>query len=566
MKGNVLVCPKIQFHFTHYQVHFRKASSWSERSQGSISLSFREDRYNGSRKEENRITETLVSILMPNTKFRLSWEFFIFVAIWYNSVMTPIRLFILTGESTPAVLINADIALDTIFAIDTVLHFFRPYTDKDTGQTVTNLKEIRAKYIRSMAFYMNMAACIPILKSPLAPLLDEATNVAISTNFNILRMIRIFHFPAQFEELKVFLSRKDPVNESVFRMGVILFFTQLLMCMFGTVYFGGSATTVDDICPGPTRFAQDILRNEMWIAGDQVITNVMDPQICIDPTIGVECNDCPQSMFFLRSVYFLMQTLFTIGYGDTVVPSKLTIEVVMACVFMLFGVFVYGLIIANMTSVLSNIDVVSMRFRYEMDNVNKWLEFRSVPASLTERVEMFFTYLERSQYGILDETLFEGLPKQLCRDISEVNTALIELVPFFNPDYRSKDFLCKISVALVRRVYPPGSYVLYEGEKQRELIIVKQGRLDLYLRESSMVVSNLVEGDYIGDYQLLFGTVNQVGAISPDFTEVLALTFQAFEEIMDHPSQTEIDFRSLGGNLRMCEDKGAIDTLMQSKL
>jgi len=35
---------------------------------------------------------------------------------------------------------------------------------------------------------------------------------------------------------------------------------------------------------------------------------------------------------------------------------------------------------------------------------------------------------------------------------------------------------------------------------------------------------------------------------------------------MDHPSQKEIDFRSLGGNLRRCEDKGAIDTLEQSKL
>jgi hypothetical protein len=516
--------------------------------------------------KKKRISDKLVKILMPNTKFRLSWEFFIFIVIWYNSVITPIRMLIMTSERTPEVLISADIILDFIFVFDTALHFFRPYTDKDTGQTITNLRQIKSKYLRSTAFYTNAAACIPILKTPMAPFLDAKTNATIITNFNILRMIRIFHFPAQFEELKAFLSRKDPVNESVFRMGVILFFTQLIMCVFGTIYFGLSSSTVDDICPGSSRFAEDILGNEMWIAEDEVIVSVMDPQICLaSPTIGVECNDCPQLMFFLRSVYFLMQTLFTIGYGDTVVPSKLTVEVIMACVFMIFGVFGYGLIIANMTSVLSNIDVVSMRFRHEMDTVNKWLLFRSVPTSLRERVEMFFTYLERSQHGILDDTLFEGLPKQLSREISEANTSLIEKVPFFNPCYRSKDFLSKISLALVRRIYPPGSYVLYGGEKQRELIIVKKGRLDLYLGASSEIIANLVEGDYMGDHQLLFGTVNDVGAISPDFTEVLTLTFYAFENIMDHPSQREFNFRFLGGNLRRSTDSGAVDTMNKAK-
>ena len=92
----------------------------------------------------------------------------------------------------------------------------------------------------------------------------------------------------------------------------------------------------------------------------------------------VRCDSCPQSLFFLRSVYFLMQTLFTIGYGDSVAPSRSHTELILACIFMLFGVFGYGLIIANMTSVLSNLDVISMRFRNEMDNISRWLLYRSV--------------------------------------------------------------------------------------------------------------------------------------------------------------------------------------------
>lgn len=516
-------------------------------------------------KGQNHVFIRLVEMLMPNSKIRLSWELFIFIVIWYNSVMTPIRLFIMNGERTPSLLVSADIALDVIFVFDTALHFFRPYVDKDTGRTVTNLKQIRRKYIRSFAFKMNVIACLPVLKTPLAPFLDPGTNVALSTNFNVLRMIRIYQFPTQFEELKTFLEMKEPVNEPVFRMGIILFFTQLLMCIFGSFYFGWSTSKVDDVCPGPEGFTELVLGSEIWVLKDDVITNVMDPEVC-HISVEEECDNCPHILFFLRSVYFLMQTLFTIGYGDSVVPSRSYIELTMACVFMLFGVFAYGLIIANMTSVLSNIDVVRMRFRHEMDNINKWLIFRSVPDSLRERVEMFFTYLEKTQLGMLDKVLFEGLPNQLAKEFSDINVALVESVPFFNPEYRSKQFISKITMALVRRIYPPGSYILYEGEKQRELIIVKSGRVELYNRTSSEGVGTLVSGDFIGDYQLLFGTVNQVGVRSLEFTEILALTFHAFEEVMDDPVMQDVDFRSLGGNFRRSDDPGAKATIRHAQM
>ena len=250
---------------------------------------------------------------LPNSRVRLTWDVFIFVVIWYNSLVTPIRIFIMSGDSTPQSLVYADVVFDFIF---------------------------------------------------------------VMTYFNVLRMIRILHLPSQFQELKRFRMQKGPVNESVFRMWIILFFTLLGMCILGCVYFGLSVTSasVDDVCPAPEEFVEDILSAEMWVAGDFVITDVMDPRVCglegngNDGDVAVKpCNDCPQSLFFVRSIYFLMQTLFTIGYGDTVVPSKSAVEMALACIFMVIGVFGYGLIIANMTSVLANLDVVSMH------SVTRWM-------------------------------------------------------------------------------------------------------------------------------------------------------------------------------------------------
>lgn len=456
-----------------------------------------------------------------------------------------------------------DIALDLTFVIDAVLLFYRPFIDKDTGRIVTNLHQIRSKCLSSREFYFNVIACVPIVKVPLAPLLDEATNLVLSRNSNILRMIRMLHFSSQFEDLKMFLSRKGPVNDSVFRMGIILFFTQLLMCILGCVYFGTAAASVDDICPDPDNFENEVLGADAWIATDSVITNVMDQNTCGNNADEYSCDDCPQQLFFVRSVYFLMQTLFTIGYGDSVVPSKSNVELILVCLFMLFGVFGFGLIIANMTSVLSNIDVVSMRFRHEMDDINKWMALRCVPETLRERIEMYFSYLVRTQHGMLDSYLFADLPPQLAKEFNHAIAydSLVK-IPFFNPRYHSTDLIMRVLEAMTRRIYPPGSIILHEGEKQREMIIVKVGRANLFVRGLHEPVGTIVPGDYVGDYQLLFGTVNQIGvSASTEFVEVLALTFLQFDCVMHE----DIEFRRNGGNYRHSNDPGALETVENAK-
>lgn len=486
------------------------------------------------------------------------------MAIWYNSLVTPIRLFIIPLDRTPRGIVDADIVFDFIFVVDTILNFFIPYTDETTGEVITDPKAIRQRYTGSVNFFINVIACIPILKTPISLFLDSGSQRILVTNFNILRMIRVLHFPSQFQQLKRYRSRNGPVNESVFRMWVILFFAFLSMCILGCVYFGWSTAAVNNICPSPSDFESEILNIDMWVADDFVITDVMDPNVCGKFSTGPKCNDCPQMLFLTRSIYFLMQTLFTIGYGDSVVPSKSVVEMAMACVFMIFGVFGYGLIIANMTSVLANVDVVSMRFRHDMDNITRWMTLRSVPQQLRDRVRMFFTYLNKNQSGMLDHHLFADLPPKLTQDFANQHLEFLTKVPFFDPTIRSESFLRKIANVLIRRIYPPGSYILYQYEKQRELVIIKKGGAEIFLKGSDDPIGYLRTGDFMGDYQLLFGTVNQVGLRSQDFTEVLALTFENMEKVMGCEYEDNLDFRSLGGNFRRSQDNGALQTIRLS--
>ena len=181
----------------------------------------------------------------------------------------------MSGDKTPQVLISLDVVFDFIFVPDAILRFYRPYVDEITGKIVIDPHLIRAKYRGSLTFFIDAVACIPIIKLPITPLLSVGQQITLY--FNVLRMIRVLHLPGQFQELKRFRERKGPVNEPVFRMYIILFFMLLFMCECGCLYFGlATLLVVDDICPRSEDFVDEILEEEMWVAEDPVITNVMD--------------------------------------------------------------------------------------------------------------------------------------------------------------------------------------------------------------------------------------------------------------------------------------------------
>jgi hypothetical protein len=52
------------------------------------------------------------------------------------------------------------------------------------------------------------------------------------------------------------------------------------------------------------------------------------------------------------------------------------------------GTYLYALIIANMTSVLANQDVMRRRFQEEMDKINEFLDNRDIPEGLRLRIKV----------------------------------------------------------------------------------------------------------------------------------------------------------------------------------
>lgn len=489
-----------------------------------------------------------------------------FISLWFYSIIIPVNFFILKGAQRLVWLRVLYIVLDTAFLFDFIHHFFRPYIDQYTGVPITNIREIALRYRGSFRFYVNLITCLPLLGCVLFQFVNSEHQYAIMIAFNAIRMVRILLFPYFFRELRILLTHHYQVNKSIFRMGFILLFHTTLMYILGCIYFGIGASSLGDTCPPTEAYGVEIFGEESWLAKDSVIAKVMNPSICHEGSNkNVHCNSCPRELFFTRAVYFLMQTLFTIGYGDSVVPSRAVTELVSACIFLILGVFGYGLVIASMTSVLGNLDAVGTKIRHDREMINRWLTVRSAPDPLRKQVDLTMAYLTRTQYGMLDEYILNELPPQILSDLGRRNLWLVERVPFFNPLYRSKFFLLQISAALVRRIYPPHSIIVYEGEKQRELIMLRSGKADVFMGDGPEPASVLFPGEYIGDYQLLFNTIHHVTVRSQDFVEALVLSFSEFKRVVDYDLDKETKIPCDFTGYRQISDQGALDTIDQSR-
>ena len=503
--------------------------------------------------------------LMPLSRFRIAWELIMFVATWYNAIVSPLRLFIMTHRHTPDTIVNADIAFDLLFLMDTFGNFFFPVIDDDTGEVIVDLTAIRRKYFGSWKFYVNFITCLPIIKLALLGT-SHSSDVDIINSFIIaLRMVRIVHFKSQFRELKLFLSSSGPLNDSFFRMIAILFITLLMMSVFGCVYFGLSLLKLSDVCPSQNQFASAFLDSNTWLAQDIIITNVMNPDVCESDQFSIHCNECPQLLFFVRSIYFLTQTLFTIGYGDSVSPTKSFAEMTTTCVFLLFGVFIYSLIIANMTSVLANFDVVDMRYRKEKDYFTKWMDTEGLSDQIKQQVHLFFSYNYRKQYGMQTQSIFGNISPHLKQELANSYRDTICKVPFFNKDIRTTSFLNAVTLSLEHHIHTPKSNILFPLEQQRQLIIILEGRAEIFLKEFSESVGALNPGDYYGDYQLIFGATNEIGIFSPDFTETLSLSYESFKGVLELDDTILHDFEVGNGTFKNSLDVGVQQTIERSK-
>lgn len=412
-------------------------------------------------------------MIHPKSKLRALWDVLILLLVVYIAIEYPLRYIL---NYTPNKYLKAmDIITTVIFCLDIIVQFRTSYIDR--GIVVTEPRLVAKRYLRSW-FIIDLISGLPF------EILLNYTGM-YGQLLKILRLVRLGRLMKLFKMNAILMGRARVYNIQPGIMRLLIFLLWI------------------------TLFAH-------WIALGWL-------------HLGGISNSLSFAHQYLRSIYWTVTTLTTIGYGDIVpITNSQTIYTIL---IMLTGVGVYGYVIGNIANLMSNLDIVHSSHAKRMEKVNAFIKYRRLPKKLKNRILDYYEYLFERNIGSDESDFYSDLPKSLVRDIKLfLSKDLIAKIPFFKN--ASDALLTELVLSLKPVIYLPGDYVMRYGEIGHNLYFINKGHVQVLSHDQGDVIATLSEGSFFGEQALLSDEPRNASIRTNDFCELFTLEKKKFQDVI----------------------------------
>lgn len=229
---------------------------------------------------------------------------------------------------------------------------------------------------------------------------------------------------------------------------------------------------------------------------------------------------------YIRSLYWTVTTLTTVGYGD-ITPGT-DAEYLFASGVMLVGASVYAYVIASFASIVGQINARHSQFQQRAQFVTGFLHRQGLPEHLIARVENYYhnRWVRYEDYN--QDELLRDLPQALELEVkAALARQVVENVPLLRG--ASQVIRDRLLSKFLFEYVDPQSFVLREGERNQRIIFVIDGALDIYFEGE--IVGRLKQGDYFGNQSLILDEASTASVVAVSYSELMYLNRNDYEEI-----------------------------------
>ena len=205
---------------------------------------------------------------------------------------------------------------------------------------------------------------------------------------------------------------------------------------------------------------------------------------------------------YIVSVYFVMTTILTIGYGD--LTPQTSPETILVIFIQLLGVMINAYIISTLVSLL--IDPIESNFLQRFDGFVGFLDFKKVPKNIKYDIKDYLQLKWSKNHGADDpEEVYKFIPEtirdKLKRDICSL---CFKRVSFMKMS--SEKLLVAVANLLKEVSYVPGETILEQGSIQQTLILLNSGLIDISADGTLVATSSCDGGIAMGEQELFIDT------------------------------------------------------------
>ena len=376
--------------------------------------------------------------------------------------------------------------IDIIYIIDFLTNFFRSYKNFDENH-IRKTKKIFTHYLRTWLIF-DLIEAIPYFS--IIKYLEKIVNedqfgnkfieyrtinpkLYVILLIKVIKVYKIFYSNSYSNGTVSFFSEIFRKNEFLDDHGgfIVIFFITLILinmttCLF--IFLGINAY------PG-------------WI-------------------IKLNIQDEGYLYIYLVSVYFIIVTITTVGYGD--ITGQDYLEIIFQIFLLIIGTIAYSFTISYISNYIIKSNKKSMTFEKHLE--------------ILQEIKLHHPEMKNSLYNevlrnIYNEQLYEKKDKHLLIDclpyslknklISEMYKPIIRNFVFFK-DIDNSDFIAKVVTSLKPLITIKGDIVIQEGDYIKEIIFVKKGviglNISIDLNEPDLSLKKYLCGNKIGKFDISY--------------------------------------------------------------
>ena len=407
--------------------------------------------------EEDNDQEVSFNFLYPESKIILYFDFFDVIFSFYNLIFIPLCLgmndiYFVNHSLFFPFLFLFNVLNDIVYFIDIIIPFFVAFYNFDE-QLIIKHKLIVKNYLTSSYFYINLISGFPFFICFLIFNKKHKNNDFYEpfyyNNFYylfiLLRLLKIF---------KIYSKNiiRDKLKHEFTKLKFFSYYGKIIVKIF-TFFISLHIVSCVFIFIGKNNYPN-------WI-------------------YNFNHNNQNFSQLYLTSIYYILTTLTTVGYGDLTCVSFQ--EKIFGLFIEIVGIFAYSW---ALTAISNYIKIINDKTE-ELYNRIKILDdikisYPKIPNHLYERILRFLKYKhfneKKGNHNIIDE-LPIGLRNTL---IYEMYKPIINNFIFFK-DFSNEDFIVKIILALKPILAIKNDILIKDGDLVEDIIFVKRGRLSLEL-------------------------------------------------------------------------------------